>query len=72
LDVSQNDGHCRLRTPKGLWVIGMFRRLSNSLFMDWRSYQPHPEYLTTTDFQAAIEEQHLRRGSRFVNPKAQA
>lgn len=66
LDVSQNDDRCRLRTAKGLWVMGMFRRISNSLFMEWRSYQAHPEYLSTTDFQAAIEEENLRWGLRFV------
>jgi hypothetical protein len=38
----------------------LFRRISNSLFIEWRSHQPHPEYLTTTDFQAAMGEDHSK------------
>lgn len=59
LDVSHNDDRCRIRLSPGLWVMGMFRRLSNSLFMEWRSAQNHPEHQTTTDFHSAMgEEQH--------------
>lgn len=36
LDVSFNDSRCRGRTPNGLWVFGMFRRLANSITMEWR------------------------------------
>ena len=43
----------------GMFVAGLLRRISNSLFMEWRSHQPHPEHLTTTDFQAAMGEDHV-------------
>lgn len=67
LDVSQNDDCCRLRTPKGLWIMGMFRRLANSLFVHWQSQHPKPQYKTTTDFQSHFEEENLRRAMIFVS-----
>jgi hypothetical protein len=36
LDVSRFDDLCRVRNPNSMWVIGMFRRFSNSLYMHWR------------------------------------
>jgi hypothetical protein len=66
LDVSHNDDRCRIRHPYGLFVAGLFRRISNSLFMEWRSHQPHPEYLTTTDFHAAMAEDHGRGALRLL------
>ena len=56
-DVSHNDDRCRIRSAPAMSVAGRFRRLSNSLFMGWRSHQPHPEHLTTTDFQSAMSEE---------------
>jgi hypothetical protein len=67
LDVSQNDDRCRIRTPKGLWIMGMFRRIANSLFVHWQSQHKKPQYKTTTDFQSHIEEENLRRGMIFVS-----
>ena len=71
LDISQNDDRCRIRHPAGLWIMGMLRRLSNSLFMEWRGDQgkAHPEFLTTTDFQSALSEEHRRRALRLVLSK---
>ena len=67
LDVSQNDDRCRIRSPKGLWIMGMFRRLANSLFMHWRSQHKKPQYRSTTDFQSHMDEENLRRGLIFVS-----
>lgn len=69
LDISHNDDRCRMRHSKGIRIIGMFRRLANSLFMEWRSHQPHPEHKTTTDFQAALSEDHRRAALRLVSSK---
>ena len=66
LDVSQNDDLCRIRLSPGIFVMGLFRRLSNSLFMEWRSEQPHPENRTTTDFQSAMGEEHGDPAMRLV------
>ena len=67
LDVSQNDDRCRIRTPKGLWIMGMFRRVANSLFAHWQSQHPKPKHKTTTDFQSYIDEENLRRGVILVS-----
>lgn len=67
LDVSQNDDRCRIRHPQGLWVMGMFRRLANSLFMHWRAQHHKPQHHTTTDFQSHIDEENLRRGLILVS-----
>jgi len=66
LDVSHNDDHCRIRTAPALFVAGLMSRFSNSCFMEWRSHQPHPEYLTTTDFQSAMSEDHCRPAIRLI------
>ncbi len=66
LDVSLLDDLCRVRHPNSMWVLGMMRRLSNSLFMEWRSHQRRPEQVTTTDFQAAMAEDQHRRAIRLV------
>ena len=69
LDISLRDDECRVRIPRSMWVLGMFRRLTTSLFMHWRSQQQHPKHKTTTDFHAYMEEENLRRALRFVKFK---
>ena len=58
LDVSHLDDQCRIRKPKSMQVIGMFRRFSNSLFIHWRSHQNKPQHKTTTDFFSALNAEH--------------
>lgn len=60
LDVSHRDDQCRVRKPKSMRVMGMFRRLSNSLFIHWRSLQKKPRHKTTTDFFTAMNAEHHR------------
>jgi hypothetical protein len=60
LDVSHLDDQCRVRLPKSMRVMGMFRRLSNSLFMHWRSRQKKPRHKTTADFFSAMNAEHHR------------
>jgi hypothetical protein len=60
LDVSHNDDRCRVRTPNGMWIFAMMRRLTNSLFMQWRSSRRRPDHVTTTDFHSALSEDHCR------------
>jgi len=67
LDVSHNDDRCRIQGSNGIWIMGMFRRLSNSLFMEWRSRQRKPKHKTTTDFQILMAEDQRRGAIRFVN-----
>lgn len=69
LDVSHNDDRCRIRSSPAMFVAGLFRRISNSLFLEWCSHQPHPENLTTTDFHAAMGEDHCRPAMRLLLAK---
>ena len=71
LDVSHNNDRCRIRHPYAMFVTGLFRRIGNSLFLEWSSHQPHPEHLTTTDFQAAMSEDHCRPAMRLFCQAAQ-
>ncbi len=68
LDISHNDDRCGIQNSRGIRLMGAFRRLSNSLFMEWRPHQPvpHPEFLTTTDFQSAMSEEHRRLAIRVA------
>jgi len=69
LDVSHNDDRCRIRNSPAMFVAGLLRRISNSLFMEWRSHQPHPQNLTTTDFHSAMGEEHCRPAIRLLFAK---
>ena len=60
LDVSHRDDPCRLRLPQSMRVIGMFRRISTSLFLHWRSRQKKPRHKTPTDFFGAMNAEHHR------------
>lgn len=61
LDVSRRDDECRLRNRNAVWVHGIFARLANSLFMEWRRHQANPEHKSTTDFTARMAAEHARR-----------
>lgn len=69
LDVSHNDDRCRVRNTNGMWVLGILRRLSISLFMEWRGHCRRPDQVTTTDFQAVLCEEHHRAALRLVLSK---
>ena len=66
LDVSHADDLCRVRLPKAMRVIGMFRRLSNSLCQHWRGRQKKPQHKTTTDFFTAMNAEHHRYAIRCL------
>ncbi len=69
LDVSRRDDQCRVRLPKSMRVMGMFRRFSNSLFVHWRSRQNKPQYKTTTDFLTAMDAEHHRYAIRCLHAR---
>ena len=69
LDVSHLDDQSRVRLPKSMRVMGMFRRFSNSLFMHWRTRQPNPQYKTTTDFFTAMNAEHHRYAIRCLHAR---
>lgn len=66
LDVSHDDDRCRVRHPNSMAVLGLLRRLANSLFMEWRSRQTNPQYLTTTDFATDMAAEGHRRAVTLV------
>ena len=66
LDVSHDDDRCRVRHPNSMAVLGIMRRLANSLFMEWRSRQANPRYLTTTDFAVDMAAEGHRRALIMV------
>lgn len=69
LDVSHNEDQSRCRTRSSIHLMGMFRRLSNSLCCHWRSQFPKPQYKTTTDFFTAMAENHCRSAIRALNAR---
>jgi hypothetical protein len=66
LDVSYNDDRCRVQSDNGMWVLGMFRRIANSLFMEWRALQRRPNHVTTTDFQTLMAQNHRAAALRLA------
>ena len=69
LDVSHLDDQCRVREARSMRVMGMFRRLTNSLFMHWRSRQNKPQHKTTTDFFSAMNAEHHRDALRCLQAR---
>lgn len=69
LDISHRDDLCRVRLPKAMRLMGMFRRISNSLFMEWRSRQKKPRHKTTTDFFSAMNAEHHRSAIRCLHAR---
>ena len=70
LDISHHDDQCRVRQPRSMWVVGMLRRFSNSLFMHWRSQQNKPQYQSTTDFFSALNAEHHRYAFRCLQARS--
>ena len=69
LDVSHRADQCRVRLPHSMRVIGMFRRISKSLFLHWRSRQKKPRHQTTTDFFTAMNAEHHRYALRCLQAR---
>ena len=74
LDISLDEDRSRVRTPKGLFVLGLFRRLVVSLACVWLS-QPDRQRakLSTRDFQRHLAANDARLAFALVtsaNPKA--
>jgi hypothetical protein len=69
LDVSYNDDRCRVQSDNGMRVLGMFRRLANSLFVEWSAQQRRPDQVTTTKFQTRMTENHRATAMRVVLSK---
>jgi len=69
LDVSHLDDLCRVRQRHSRRVMGMFRRLSNSLSIHWRSRQNKPHHKTTTDFFSAMNAEHHRYAIRCLHAR---
>ena len=69
LDVSYNDDRCRVRTDQAMFLLGAYRRLANSLFMEWQQHQRRPDHVTTTDFRTLLDEEHTTKALRLVLAK---
>lgn len=69
LDASLDDDRCRIRQPNSMWIMGIFRRLATSLFMEWRSQLSKPQHKSLTDFQTEMSEEQHHRAFRVVFSK---
>jgi hypothetical protein len=69
LDVSHRADLCRVRRPKAMRLMGLFRRISHSLFMECRRRQNKPQHKTTTDFFSAMNAEHHRYAIRCLQTR---
>jgi len=69
LDVSADEDRSRVRHRNAVWVLGMFRRISVSLFMHWRDQDPRRAKATLADFHEEMGLQYQRRAFALVNAK---
>jgi hypothetical protein len=74
LDASLDEDRSRVRTPKGLTVLGMFRRLAVSFATAWLACAPRrKQKKSTRDFQEHLRADSARRAFALVtsrNPMA--
>ena len=64
--TSHLDDLSRVRKPRSMLFMGMFRRLSNSLCLHWIALQPRPHHKTTSDFFSAMNANHHRYPFRAI------
>lgn len=69
LDVSGAEDRCRVRNRNATWVLGMFRRISVSLFMHWCSQDAKRAKSTLPDFHEEMGLENQRRAFALVNSK---
>ena len=69
LDVSADEDRSRVRHRNAAWVLGMFRRISVSLFMHWRGQDAKRAKGTLADFHEEMGLEHQRRAFALVNSK---
>jgi len=55
-----------VRTRQAVWILGMFRRLAVSLFVEWRSRDPKRKWTTLTDFYSEMSAEGHRPGFRLL------
>ena len=74
LDITLDEDRSRVRTPKGMTVLGMFRRLAISFACAWTDHpQRRKQKKSTRDFQRHLAAENSRRGFSLVTahgPKA--
>lgn len=69
LDVSADEDRSRVRHRNAAWILGMFRRITVSLFMHWRAQNPRRAKATLRDFHEEMGLEHQRRAFALVNAK---
>ena len=69
LDVSADEDRSRVRHRQAAWVLGMFRRISVSLFMHWRGQDQKRAKSTLADFHEEMGLENQRRAFALVNSK---
>jgi hypothetical protein len=69
LDVTAMEDQCKVRTPEAVWILGMFRRLAVSLFVEWRSRDPKRKWTTLTDFYSEMSAEGHSTGFRLLTAR---
>jgi hypothetical protein len=69
LDVSAAEDRSRVRHRNAAWILGMFRRISVSLFRHWCEQDTKRAKATLTDFHEEMGLENQRRAFASVNSK---
>lgn len=67
LDISHNEDSSRVRDPKAMLLLALFRRWSNSLQTHWISKHSKPKHATTTDFFTAMKANHFAKALKTID-----
>ena len=67
LAESADEDKSRVRNRQAAWVLGMYRRLADSLFMEWRNALPQRPQATLPDFHDAMRLDHQVRAFHLVS-----
>ena len=65
LDISAHEDRCRVRNKNAVWILGMFRRLTVSLFCEWKSRCPKKR-LCLPDLHDEMTRENQHRGFLWI------
>jgi hypothetical protein len=67
LDISADEDRSRVRDRNAIWVMGMLRRFSISLMMEWKSRAPSRKHKSQRDFYEEMSRDYQRKAFNLVN-----
>lgn len=70
VDASGNEDRSRVRTVNSVWLMGMFRRLTVSIYAEWRSRCPRRSRASLHDFHNLMARHNKKHAYSLVSSRS--